>query len=77
MTVERENMGIDYTPLRVTLAKKNIGITQLKNMIGCSPSTIAKIRKNQPVSLRVIEDICKALSVPVEEVVEYIETPRA
>ena len=66
-------MGITFTPLRVTLAKKNLKITQLQEMIGCSSSTIAKIAKDQPLNLTTIEEICRVLEVTPAEVFEFIE----
>ena len=66
-------MGISYRPLKITLAEQNIKLTQLKSMINCSPTTIAKINKNESLNLKIIEDICRALNVPVEKVIEFIE----
>ncbi len=54
-------MGIQYDGLLQLLKEKKISKTQLQKRLGISSTTIAKLAKNEPVSLKVIEDICKEL----------------
>lgn len=44
--------------------------TQLREEIGFSTSTLAKMSKNEYVSLEIIDNICKHLECKIEEVVE-------
>lgn len=54
-------MGITYDGLFNLLKEKNLSKTELKNMLGISSATLAKLSKNEPVSFKVIEDICRTL----------------
>ncbi|MEK5109918.1 helix-turn-helix domain-containing protein [Cytobacillus sp. FSL K6-0129] len=60
---------ITYAPLFKTLSDKGIVISSLRSK-GIHPTTIAKINKNESVSLLKIEEICMILNVPIEKVVE-------
>ena len=63
---------ISYIPLSKLLIEKGINKTQLKESIGCSSTTIAKMAKGEYISLEVIEKICKHLGCKIEDVVEII-----
>ena len=54
-------MSIKYNGLFKLLREKEISKTELKKRLGTSSTTIAKLAKNEPVSMKVIEDICKLL----------------
>ena len=64
---------ISYTPLWHTLINKGMNKGDLKNMTGLSFGTIASMGKNEPVNLKQIDRICKALHCKIEEVIEYKE----
>lgn len=49
--------------------------TQLRKAVGFSSSTLAKMSKNEYVSLETIDIICQYLDCRVEEVIEIIQTP--
>lgn len=49
--------------------------TQLRETIGFSTSTLAKMSKNEYVSLETIDIICQYLDCRVEDVIEVIQTP--
>ena len=53
--------------------KKDLNLTQLKDGIKVSSSTIAKIKKNEYISTRVIDDICNFLNCEIEDVIEHIK----
>lgn len=44
--------------------------TQLREKIGFSTSTLAKMSKDEYISLKVIDDICQYLGCRIEEVIE-------
>lgn len=44
--------------------------TQLRENVGFSTSTLAKMSKNEYVSLEIIESICLFLDCKIEDVVE-------
>ena len=49
--------------------------TQLREKIGFSSSTLAKMSKGEYVSLETVDNICQYLDCKVEEVIEIIPTP--
>lgn len=62
---------ISYEPLKETLAIRDMNISELRQH-GIHPTTIAKINRNEPISLTQIERICKALNCAVEDVLVII-----
>ena len=64
---------ISYTPLWHTLINKGMNKGDLKNMTGLSFGTIDSMGKNEPVNLKQIDRICKALHCKIEDVIEYKE----
>ena len=49
--------------------------TQLRESVGMSTSTLAKMSKGEYVSLETIDNICQYLDCRVEEVIEILPTP--
>jgi Predicted transcriptional regulator len=66
-------MAIKYFKLLDMMNKKGIAKGELQEMAGFSSATMAKISANKPVSLSVINDICKALTCQPGDILEYIE----
>ena len=64
---------ISFQPLFIALIKKNMTKTDLRKVVGFSTATLAKMSKNEYVSMEVIDSICKYLDVQVEDVIEYIK----
>ena len=65
---------ISYNPLWVTLIKKGIkNKTDLITLAGISSGTLAKMSKDQEVSMTVLLKICTALNVNLSEVAEITE----
>lgn len=63
---------ISYTPLLKILVERKMTKTELKEAVGMSTSTLAKLSKNEYVSLSTIESICKYLNCKIEDVVKII-----
>ena len=66
---------ITFDPLWRTLQVRSLNKTDLQKMTGLSSATIAKLSKNEAadsVMLEVVDRICKALRVPIYDVVESI-----
>lgn len=61
-------MGIKYDGLFAILAEKGISKTQLKKRLGLSSTTLAKLSKNEPVSMKIIEDVCRELNCQPGEI---------
>ena len=62
-----------YKPLLHTMIEKDITKTQLCQMLGCSKATIAKISKNEYVSMEILDKICILLDCRIEDVIEHIK----
>lgn len=54
-------MSIQYSKLFDVLRERKISKTDLQKKLGISSATMAKLSKNEAVSLKVIEDICALL----------------
>lgn len=61
---------ICYDRLWKTLIDKHMNKMELRDRVGISNGTLAKLGKNEPVNLKVIENICKALECGAEDVLE-------
>lgn len=64
-------MGIKYDGLFKLLRERKLSKTELRRRLGLSSATIAKLAKNEPVSLKVIEDICKELACQPGDILHY------
>ena len=63
---------ISYEPFWKTLrASEESTYTLIKNH-HISSSTIDNLRKNKPVTVRTINDLCRILDCSVAEVMEYV-----
>lgn len=62
-----------YKPMEITLIRRDKTRNHLRNDLGISPSTLAKMTNNEYVALDVIGLICEYLDCKVDEVVEFVE----
>ena len=60
-----------YKPLLKLLVDKNMTKTQLREQLGISMATLAKISKNEYISMKVLDDICNLLNCKIEDVIEH------
>ena len=60
-----------YKPLLKLLIDKNMTKTQLREQLGISMATLAKISKNEYISMKVLDDICSLLNCKIEDIVEH------
>lgn len=63
---------ISYEPLFVTLLQHGMTKTDLRKSLGLGTGTIAKMSKNQYISLENIDKICQYLNCNVEDVIKVI-----
>lgn len=64
---------IAYYKLLDYLNRNKISKEKFRKMIGIAPSTMAKISKNEPISLSVIDRICYELKCQPGDIIEHIE----
>ena len=65
-------MDVSYNKLFKLLIDKGIKKTELANMIGISASTLAKLSRNETVSMDVIIRICRKLECTVDDILEIL-----
>ena len=65
-------MPFSYNKLWKLLIDKNMTKSELTKAIGTSSSTMAKMGKNQNVSLEVIDKICALLECDINDILEYV-----
>lgn len=61
---------ISYKPLFRLLLEKDMTKTQLRESVGFSSATLAKMSKGEYISLETVENICKYLNCKIEDVIE-------
>ena len=65
-------MHISYNRLFKLLIDKNMKKTQLAEEAGLTPATLAKLSKNETVSMETLLKICECLNCSFDDVVEII-----
>ena len=65
-----KNLKISYHKLFDILDQKNITKTELRENIKISTATLAKLSKNEPVAMKVVEDICVFLNCQPGDIME-------
>ena len=66
-------MGISYKPLWKLLIDKNMKKTDLLVEIPISPSTLAKLSKNQSVDGKILEKLCVYFNCQPSDIIAYEE----
>lgn len=65
-------MSFSYNKLWKLLIDNNMKKDDLRKAIGISSSTMAKMGKDENVSLDVIDKICKLFNCKVEDILEHV-----
>ena len=68
-------MDVCYNKLFKLMIDKSMKKTDLKNMVGLSQGTLAKLSKNEMVSMDVIVRICRTLDCTVDEILDIVTSP--
>lgn len=66
-------MAVDYSNLWKLLVDKHMNKTQLREVAQISTNAIAKLGRNETVSLDTLEKICVSLSCRIEDVVTFVD----
>ena len=66
-------MSISYDKLWKLLIDNHIKRKELREMIEVSSSTMARLSKNQTVSLEVLMKICKVLRCDIGDIIEITD----
>ena len=66
-------MAVNYNKLWKLLIDKKMNKSELRESVKTSPNTIAKLGKNEQVSLDVLIRICKVLECDIGDIMEIVE----
>lgn len=64
-------MSVNYSSLWKLLIDKKMNKTQLRDAAGISTNAVAKLGRNETVSLETLEKICSALNCNIEDVMKF------
>ena len=65
-------MALSYNKLWKLLIDKNIKKLELRDMANISNNTPAKLGKNEPVAMTVLEKICSVLNCNIGDIVDFV-----
>lgn len=65
-------VAVSYNGLWHLLIEKGMNKTEFRKQAGFGTATLAKLGKNEPVSLSILEKICSLLDCQIGDIVEYI-----
>ena len=65
-------MRISYNKLWKLLIDKKMSSAELRKVVGIAPNTMTRLRKDEEVSLAVLNRICSALDVDIGDVMEFL-----
>ena len=65
-------MEISYNKLWKRMIDLHINKTQLKYIAGISTNAVAKLGKNEAVSMESLDKICRALNCNVGDIMEFV-----
>lgn len=66
-------MSFTYNKLWKLLIDKSMNKVTLRDNAGLSTSTLARLSKNQIVSLEALGKICKTLNCNIGDIVDYVK----
>ena len=69
-------MAVSYIKLWKQLLDKDLKRVDLKQLAGISSSTLAKLGKNEYISMDSLERICSSLNCDVADVMEFTKVDR-
>ena len=66
-------MAISYNKLWKLLVDKKMSQAELRKAVHIAPNTMTKLRRDEEVSMNVIERICKVLSTDIGDIMQFID----
>lgn len=68
-------MDVCYNKLFKMLIDRGMKKTQFRKLVGISEGTLAKLSRNENVSLDVIVKICRKMNCTVDEILDIVPSP--
>ena len=66
-------MGVSYKKLCIHLIENNMKRTDLIKLTGIISNTLANIGKDEYISMKNLEKICKAMNLIPSDILEFVE----
>ena len=66
-------MKISYNNLWKLMIDKGLNKSELREITGIGTNTLAKLSKNQPVSMEVLMKVCEKLDCDLTDVCDFIK----
>ena len=70
-------MAISYNKLWKLLIDKKMSKADLRKAAGIAPNTMTRLRRDEEVTLAVLNKICKTLEVDIGDIMEFLPEPDA
>lgn len=64
-------MSVSYNRLWKLLIDKNMSVAEMRRAADIAPNTVTRMKKDQEVTLAVLERICDVLDADFGDIVEY------
>ena len=64
-------MSISYNRLWKLLIDKNMSVAEMRRAAEIAPNTVTRMKKDQEVTMTVLEKICEALDADRGDILEY------
>lgn len=65
-------MAVSYNKLWKLLVDKKMSKADLRKAAGIAPNTMTRLRRDEEVTLAVLNKICSALEVDIGDVMEFV-----
>ena len=69
-------MDVSYNKLFKLLIDKEMKKMEFAKVVGISPNTLAKLSRNELVSMEILVRICRKLNCTVDDIMEILPEPR-
>lgn len=66
-------MAVSYNKLWKLMIDQDLNKTQLKDKAQISTNAVAKLGKNEAVSMETLEKICRTLNCDVGDIMEFVD----
>ena len=66
-------MAVSYNRLWKLLRDKNMSVAEMRRAADIAPNTVTRMKKDQEVTMSVLEKICAVLDADFGDIVEYVK----
>ena len=66
-------MAVSYNRLWKLLIDKNMSVAEMRRAADIAPTTVTRMKKDQEVTMSVLEKICAVLDADFGDIVEYVK----